>query len=276
MTRTLLCALASAAVALAVTISEATLHQYDDGPALGANFKFGPGDPVWVSFRIAGYKKTEDDAPKVKMSWTVDVADAKGVRVVEPKAEVIEVTLAVEDKDWKPKKRHEFQLPPMIDSGGYTVTITVNDELAGQTVKRDVVFQVLNPLAVEPSPVLVARNFRFLRGEEDGRVASPAVYRKGDSVWARFEIAGFKLGEKNSYDVAYGLEVLRADGSRVYQEPEAAGERDSTYYPKRFVQGVLSLNLDKTIAPGVYTIVLRLADKTAGVRAESRHQFQVE
>lgn len=264
------------AAALAITIPESSLHQYDDGPPLGANFKFGPGEPVWVSFRIAGYKKTEEDVPKVKMSWNVEVKDAKGVRVVEPKFEEIDVSLAVEDKDWKPKKRHEFQLPPLIDSGDYTVTITAKDELSGQSVKKEIVFRIANPIGVEPSDSLVARNFRFLRGEEDGRALNPAAYKQGDPLWARFEITGYKLGDKNAFDVSYGLEVLRADGSRLYQEPEAAGERDATYYPKRFVQGVLNLSLDKTIAKGTYTIVLRLKDKVGGGTAESRHEFQVE
>ncbi len=269
-------ALLPLAAAWAITIPEAALHQYDDGPALGENLKFGPGEPVWVSFRIAGYKKTEEDVPKVKMSWNVEVKDAKGVRVVEPKSEEIDVSLAVEDKDWKPKKRHEFQLPPLIDSGVYTITITAKDELAAQSVKREVSFRVANPVTVEPSSKLVARNFRFLRGEEDGRALNPAAYKQGDPLWARFEITGYALGDKNAFDVAYGLEVLRADGSRLYQEPQAAGERDATYYPKRFVQGVLNLSLDKTIATGTYTIVLRLVDKVGGSTAESRHQFQVE
>ena len=260
----------------AITIGEASLHQYDDGPAPAPSFQFGPGDPGWFSFRLGGYKKTGDEVPRVHMTWRVEVKDSAGVPVVESKADDINVTLAGEDKNWQPKKRHDFQLPPMLDSGEYTVTVSAKDELANQAARQDLKFNVRSSLRVEASPALVARNFRFLRGEEDAVPLQPASYKQGSALWARFEITGYKFGPRNALDVAYGLEVLRADGSRLYAEPNAAGDKDSTFYPKRYVPGSLSLNLQNDIPKGNYTIVLRLADKLGKQTAESRHEFTVE
>ncbi|MBM3735155.1 MAG: hypothetical protein FJW39_05150 [Acidobacteria bacterium] len=260
----------------AVTIPEASLHQYEDGPSVPAAQAFSPGDPVHVSFLIAAYTKTGEETPRVKITWTIDAFDPKGVRLAEPKSEVIDAPLAAQDKDWKPKKRHEFFIPPLADTGDYKVTITVRDELAGKTVTRDIRLPVRSPYTVEASTELVQRNFRFLRTEDDTRPLTPPSYRPGDTLWARFEITGYKFGPKNSFDVAYGLEVLRADGSRLFAEPNAAAEKESAYYPKRYVQGALSLNLQKDIPKGSYTIVLKLRDTAGKQTAESKHVFQVD
>ncbi len=259
---------------MAIAIPEAVLHQFEDGPPYSQ--PFGPGEQVHISFRLAGYKRTDEDIPRVKMTWAVEVRDPKGVLLVEPKSEVIDAPLGSQDKDWMPKKRHDFHMPPLAESGEYKVTITARDQLAGTSVTRDVKLVVRNPLpTVEPSATLLARNFRFLRSEDEGPPLSPAAYRQGDALWARFEITGFKYAERNRLDVSYGLEVLKADGSRLYAEPNAAADKDSTYYPKRFVQGVLSLSLQKDIPVGEYTIVLRLRDAVGNQTDESRHVFQV-
>jgi hypothetical protein len=265
----------SAALLLAVAIPEAFLHQYEDGPPF--NQPFAPGEQVHLSFKIGGYKKTDEETPRVKMGWSVEVRDAKGVPVVEPKSEVIDAPLASQDKDWMPRKRHEFFVPPYAESGVYKVTISVRDELGATSATRELTVNVRSSQpAVEPSDKLVARNFRFLRSDDEGPPVVPAAYRQGDSVWARFEMVGFRHGERNRLDVSYGLEVLKADGSRIYAQPDAASDRDSTFYPKRFVQGVLSLVLQKDTPTGEYTIVLRLRDDVGKQAAESRHVFRVE
>ena len=58
----------------------------------------------------------------------------------------------------------------------------------------------------------MVRNFRFLRTEEDAEPLKIASYRPGDTVWARFDITGYKMGPGNQRDVAYTLTVTRADG----------------------------------------------------------------
>ena len=62
-----------------------------------------------------------------------------------------------------------------------------------------------------------------------------AAYRPGDAVWARFDMTGYKLGDKNQVDIEYGLTVLREDGSVAYTQPQAANQKIQT-----FIRSVIS------------------------------------
>lgn len=258
-----------------VTIVEARLHQFEDGPVLAASHRFAAGDPVFVSWRIGGYQKTAGENPRVKLDWTVHVFDATGRKVVESRSGNFDTELAPQDKEWNPKARHDFVLPPLIDPGAYQVVIEVADGLSKTAARRELPFAIEGPL-VEKSDTLVARNFRFLRGEHDGAPLKTSAYRPGDALWGRFEMTGYKLGPGNVYAVSYGLEVLRPNGEPVYAEPNAATESDKTFYPKRYVPGVLNLNLNRDLAKGDYTIILRVRDEVGKQAAESRHVFTVE
>lgn len=258
-----------------VNVIEARLHQFEDGPPLAAPHRFAPGDPVFVSWRISGYEKTGGENPRVKLDWTVHVFDSENRKVVESRSGNFDTELAPQDKNWNPKARHDFVLPPLIDPGGYKVVIEVADGLNKTNARRELPFTIAG-LVVEKSDSLVARNFRFLRTEQDGEPLKVPSYRPGDALWARFEITGYKLGPSNAYAVSYGLEVLRPTGEQVYAEPNAATEADRSFYPKRYVPGILNLNLNKDLAKGDYTIVLRLRDDTGKQSAESRHVFTVE
>ena len=103
-----------------------------------------------------------------------------------------------------------------------------------------------------------------------------AAYRPGDSVWARFEMTGYKLGEKNQVDIEYGLTVLSEDGSVAYKEPQAANQKIQTFYPQRYQPGVLNLNLAKDQPLGKYTIVLAVRDNLGQQMYETRETFSVE
>lgn len=87
---------------------------------------------------------------------------------------------------------------------------------------------------------------------------------------------GYKFGEKNRINVEYGLSVLRPSGTTMYTEPKAAVADEASFYPKRFVGGILSLKLDNTIKPGEYTIVLEVRDGISGEKEETKHPFRVE
>ena len=129
---------------------------------------------------------------------------------------------------------------------------------------------------VAPSDTLVVRNFRFLRNEDDVKPLPVAAYRPGDSVWARFDMTGYKLGEKNQVDIEYGLTVLREDGSVAYTEPQAANQKIQTFYPQRYQPGELNLNLAKDQPLGKYTIVLAVRDNLGQQMYETRETFSVE
>ena len=94
-------------------------------------------------------------------------------------------------------------------------------------------------------------------------------------MWARFEITGYKLAAKNRLHVEYGVSVLRPSGEVLYSEPNAASEKDESFYPKRYVLGILSLKLDPDIALGEYTIVVAARDQIGGQQYETRHPFLI-
>jgi hypothetical protein len=259
-----------------ISIPEASLHQYEDGPPLPGSHVFVPGDTMFVTARFAGYRKVEkDDRQWMNLAWTVEAFDPEGVPIVESKSGKIDTDLAPQDKDWLPKVRHDFLLPPLADPGEYKVVVTVNDGLAKTSARRELKFPV-KAQTVAPSDTLVIRNFRFLRGEADGPGLNPASYRPGDPVSARFAITGYRLAERNRFQVSYGIEVLRASGKSLYSVPEAANEREETFYRKRFLIGSFSLQLTPDISKGEYTVIIRIRDHLGNQEHESRNVFLVE
>jgi len=262
-----------------IAIPEARLHIYDDGPVLKESETLGPGDGLWVTARFSGYsiKKDEDkDKRFIHLTYRFEAVDPEGVALIEAKTEKIETDLAHEDKNWLPKVRFNFLLPPLPDPGAYKVILTVTDEFNKAEARQELPFRV-RAADVPKSDKLTARNFRFQRREEDSKPLNPPVYRPGDTVWARFDMTGYKLGAQNAFEVAYGLEVLRgADQKSMYAEPNAAREKDATFYRKRYLQGALSLNLNKDLAKGDYILILRVRDEAGGQAHEERHTFTVE
>jgi hypothetical protein len=102
------------------------------------------------------------------------------------------------------------------------------------------------------------------------------AYKQGDMVWARVDMAGYKLGEGNSFQVGYGLEVFRANGESLFKQEEAANETGKSYYPRRYLLGSLSLQLTKDLDPGEYSIALRIRDAVGAQQSETKHAFRVE
>jgi hypothetical protein len=262
-----------------IAIAEARLHIYDDGPLLGEDEALRPGDGLWVTARFSGYSvKVDEDKDKryIHMTYRFEVVDPDGVPLVEAKTEQIETDLAREDKNWMPKVRFNFLLPPLPESGTHKVILNITDEFNKTTARRELPFKV-QAANVEKSDALAVRNFRFQRREEDAAPLSPAIYKPGDTVWARFDMTGYRLGEQNAFDVAYGLEVLRAaDQKSMYAEPNAAREKDATFYRKRYIQGALSLNLNNDIAKGDYVLILKVRDELGGKTHEGKHTFTVD
>ncbi len=248
-----------------------SLHQYEGGPPLPAGFRFGRGETVFVRFRIQGFARSPE--ARVDLVCKLDAVDARGVRLVPTEQKQIQTELAPEDKDWLPVVRYEFVIPPLADPGTHRVLISVEDRLAGRGAKAEIPFEVRGP-SVEPSDTLVARNFRFLKGEDGPLVEGLPIYARGEMLWARFEITGYRIGPGNRIEVEYGLAVLGPTGKQLYSEPQAALEKSTPFYPHRYLPGILSLNLAQA-QPGDYTLVLQIRDRVGGQECESRHPFQV-
>jgi hypothetical protein len=254
-------------------IVKPALRQYEDGPVLTPNQPFGPGETVFFTFQIAGFQVSPES--QISLHWIVDVADAAGVKLVETAQKDVIAKLSQEDKDWMPIARHTFEIPPIILPGTYKITAKVEDRLSKRTAASETTLNVRGR-KVEPSETLTARNFRFLRSEESNVALDPAVYRPGDTVWARFDIVGYKFGDRNALNVEYGIAVANADGKVLFQQPGAATEERESFYPQKYVPGVVSLTTQKNTASGEYLLVLMLRDHVANTSVEKKHPFRLE
>jgi hypothetical protein len=260
-------------------IEKFALRQFEDGPALPASHEFLPGETVYWSFRVRGYHviKTENDVgdveKRMKLAWTVRETDPKGVLIDKERAGHVEARLFDQDKDWTPRAADSFVVPPFAPNGIYQATVTVKDE-SGDT-SSTLEFKVRGD-KIEPSETLTARDVRFLRSENDAVPLRTPEYQAGDTLWIRFDITGYKFGDKNKYDVEYGLKVLRANGETMFSQPVAAKETNESFYPQHYVPGLLSLGLNKDLPKGSYTMVITMHDKIGDQAWESRNAFQVQ
>ena len=264
-----------AACALAadpLSIVNASIRQMEDGAPLPAGFVYAPGEILFFSFQVAGYKAAEE---KVHLSYQVNVLDPAGVRLMEPIKGVVDATLAPQDKEWKPKVHPEIALPPLAGSGTYKIVAEVVDDVAKTEARKEIPFTVRGH-DVEPSPTLVVRNFRFYRSEDEPEPLRNAVYRAGDPIWARFDIIGYKYGDGNQVEVSYGIAVLNAEDKVLFAQEQAAVEQGGSFYPKRFVPGQMSLTTQSNMRPGEYWIVVKVEDRVGGQKYEAREKFRVQ
>jgi hypothetical protein len=253
------------------------LHQYEDGPLLPAAYEFLPGETIWFSARIAGFEsQPAGDNRNVKLSWQVGITDPAGVAVEAPKTGRLDESLRSQDKDWVPKFVVSFLLPSFVPGGNYHIPVTVKDELAGSEISGSLEFHVRGE-SIEPAESMVIRNFRFLRNENDTEaLRQPVVYKPGTTLWARFEMAGYKFEANHKFSVDYGLAVLNAEGKELFAQPEAAAESKESFYPQLRVPGALSLKLDPNVPRATYTLIVTVHDKISGQTAEQRETFRVE
>lgn len=265
--------LCGAAAAQELRIVKPALRQYEDGPVMAASQTLGPGETVFFSFQVGGYKLSPER--RVNLHWSVDVLDSGGVKLVESMEKDLDTDLSAEDKEWMPIARHTFMIPPIVPPGPYRLVVKVNDKLVGVEAKEEITLTVRGR-EVAPSDTLVARNFRFLHSEDDRVPMREPVYRQGDTVWARFEIAGYKFGERNSLSVTYGIAVADSEGKVLFEQPEAAAEHKESFYPQKYVPGVVSVTTQKNTTPGQYFLVLTLRDAVGAQTAEERHGFRLE
>ena len=249
------------------------IEQNEGGSPLPPSFEHVPGEVLFFSFQVQGSQVSTDQ--KIKLHYKVDVFDPLGVRIMETVQAPIEAELAPQDKEWKPKVRHEIPTPPLGLSGTYKIAVEVTDDLAHATATRDVPFLVRGR-NVAPSETLVIRDFRFYASEEASETLPKAAYRPGEAVWARFDITGYKLGPGNKVDVAYGIAVLNSAGKQLWAQPEAAVERSESFYPKRYVPGSMSLNLQPNIRAGEYAIVVTARDAIGNQTCEAKGTFTVQ
>jgi hypothetical protein len=259
-----------------LSIDAPALHQFEDGPELAPGYEFVPGETVYFSCRIAGYQiLKKGEAQSVKLGWQMRALDPVAVPIVKEESRRLEDAVSPQDKDWRPKFATSFIVPGFASTGTYKIAVAVKDEIAGAEATKEVAFRV-HGHEVEPSDKLIARNFQFLRAEDDKVPMRSAVYSPGDSLWARFDITGYKFAGNNRFSVDYGLAILDSTDKQVFAQPSAAADSNASFYAQRYVPGALTLHLDPNVPKGAYTLLITIADKIGSQTYETKQPFRVE
>ncbi len=245
----------------------------EDGPQVNGE-GFRAGEQVFFSYQVENYKV--GSTGKVQLTGHIRAFDPRGMEIASPEEVVIGTTVSEEDKGWKPKLRSQIQLPSIAPAGMYKIKYDVTDLQTKQTAQGEVSFRLAGRV-VEPSPTLVIRGLGFYRTQEEETPLRVAAYRAGDILWVRLDITGFKYGEQNAIDVSYDVTVLTGKGEKLFSQEQAAVEKSQAFYPQPWVPGEFNLNLQSTMSPGPYTLVITAHDGMAGGQtATAKAEFKVE
>lgn len=261
-----------------LAVVDAGVQASEDAPFVNADYRFLPGDYVYFTFQIAGFtikSEERDEVRRISLTYKIEPQDANGVALTPAVSDKVQTDLSPEDKNWLPKRRASFLIPSFIAAGEYRVHVTVQDIFGKTEAAASYPFRV-GGVRLQPSSVLTVQNFGFLRSESDREPLSVPAYRPGDAVYARFEMAGYKLGPNNAYDLSYGLTVLRPNGKPFFQDPKAAELRSDSFYPAQFLPGTIELTTTPDTARGEYVIVLTVRDVIGNQTYELKRAFSVE
>ncbi len=262
----------------ALAVINGGISSAEDGPFVSSEYQFLPGDYLFFTFEIAGFAIHSENAGetrKISLHYDVTVRDHEGRALAAPVSDGIQADLSPEDKNWVPKRRGSFLLPSFTAAGDFQVQITATDLFGKTETTRQFPF-LIGGTRIQPSPTVKVENFRFLRGENDNEPLEVPAYSPGDTVYARFEIVGFRNGPENQHHVGYGVTVLDPRGKPLIQNPVAANLEEGSFYPAQFIPGNVALKIGKGNPLGGYVVLITVKDLLAGQQFEVKQAFSIE
>ncbi len=231
---------------------------------------FSPGDIVNVAFNLKGY--SESETYRMKVSWKVSTTGPAKLPFAPGSDGLFDEELAPEDEEWEPLVRYQAELPYHLPAGTYGIHVEAKDELTGATAEGDLDVHVAGAPVVH-SDFLSVQNFTFSL-TAGGTPLRQAVFHPGATIFASFDITGYKLGEGNSYELSSSLDLIDAEGHQAYSF-NPAREKGASFYPRLSVPASFRFDLDPTIEPGVYTLVLTVTDVVGQQSLSSQKAFEV-
>lgn len=261
-----------------LAIVRAGVQQAEDAPFVPNDYQFYPGDYIYFTFEVSGFgirSNADGTTRSMSLSYQVTPEDMRGVPLSAPSSGVIVDELAPEDKNWTPKRRASFLLPSDIAAGEFRIHLVVKDAIAKTEVERDVPFRI-GGTAIVPASTLTVEGFQFFREQNDRKPLDLPAYGRGDSVFMRFDMVGFRNGPQNQYHLRYGVKVLSPDGRVYLDQPNAAEIAESNFYPAQFVRASFRLDTSAKAELGQYTILLTVEDLVAHQTYEAKQAFTLE
>jgi len=263
----------SGAVPDALSIVFPTLSRSDDGVNEPSDTQHIGGELLFFTCRISNYSKSPEQ--KIHLSYSVQVYDPKGTALLELYKNEIAEEVAPQDKEWLPKISTQLELPPALLSGTYKVTVNAEDLISHAKAALDVPFKVQGH-GIRVTPALSVQNMRYYRSEDDTVPMERPVYKAGDALWVRFDVTGYKYGDKNSVNLSYVFSVLGADGSAIWTAPQPIVEQSESVYPKPYVSGAFSIQVQSAVKPGEYAIGVKATDVTGKQTVDAKQPFTVQ
>ncbi len=262
-----------------LAILEAGPQSSEDAPFVPTDYRFYPGDYLYFQFHVAGFAIESDEKTevrKISLAYEITPQDTNGVPLTAPVSGDIKDELNAEDKNWTPKRRVSFLLPSFVASGHFRLHLVVKDLIGKTETARDFPFR-MGGVTIVPSPSVILENFSFLRKEDDQESLDVPAYAPGDTIYARFDMAGYQTtAPDNQYHLTYGLTVFGPDGKVFIEQPNAAELDAGSFYPAQFVPGNISLTTTRTSSKGGYVIVLTVHDLVANRSYQTKRSFTLE
>lgn len=240
-----------------LSVVESAVSDTLNGGQVPDTYEFAPGDIVHVSFQVSGYRLSERG--RIELSYMIEAVDCMGNPFEPPHEERLAQAMPVSRTVTRPI-RFSVVLPDAPWPGDARFRISVTDVLAGETTHAEL------PFGVGGIPLDISSGFRvgglgLYRSEESQERLSDPVFHAGDTVWARFQLAGFERGEKNRFSLGYNVKLIDPRGRVVLSVPQAATETKEPYYPRWQVPGFVSVRLESTIRPGLYSLIIEALDE---------------
>lgn len=261
-----------------LAIVQAGAQESEDAPFVPADYLFLPGDYLYFTFQIAGFSIqsfNRDEVHKISLTYQVTPEDANGIPLTQSVSDSIQAELSSEDKNWTPKRRASFLLPSYVASGDFRVHVVIKDLFGKTEVSKNFPFHV-GGVRIEPFDSVNVQHFQFLRRENDRDGLDIPAYSPGDTVFARFDMAGFKLSGENTYALEYGLSVIQPNGKIFLDAPQAAELKSNSFYPAQYLPGVIRINTPPNSAKGDYVLTLTVRDLIVNTKYETKKSFSIE
>jgi hypothetical protein len=256
-----------------LAIEEAAVSDFAGGMGLPEGYEFTAGQKAHLVAKVRGFKL--DERRRISLEFTIDAVDCNGVGLAPPISGTIQRKVSERSQNWAPAIQAPVDIPAVPRAGIHAFHVRVTDKVAGQQASLEVPFAVASSFD-EPAGTLTVERFRFYESEYAERpMAGDAGFRRGDSVWGRFLLSGFRMETNNRYDLHYSVSLKNAAGRTVFTETKAAAESKESFYPKTHVEGVISVALERSIRPGKYTLVIAASDDIGKQQATAGFAFRV-
>lgn len=254
-------------------LEEATFRQFEDGPPYQQAFR--AGEEVFLDLRIAGYGRTEDENPELKLKWSIRAVDSEGVALAPAVDSRFQTGLAAQDTEYRPRARFSVAIPLFALDGSYRVEAKVTDEVTGRNVEGSFPFRVRGKQMAKKA-ALGTGPVRFFRNEEDTTPLELPVYRPGAAVWLKFDLEGFGRGAQNAFAVNYGVTVTGPDGKHFLKQDPAATQSDKPFYPQAYAPAAFMVQLPPKALAGEYRVEILVRDLAANQTHLRMVTFRVE